>query len=432
MHKRYIFFCWLFIIPFFGIAQSKRPQVLVYGYGADAYAAAVQSAMSNLNTVWIVNGDRMVPELTTEFVSVPDNDHLDAGIWASLLAATKKEKASDSLSMAVKKRINPQLVQNALDSVLKLFSNLTVIEGGTLRSVKQSGKNWRVELNDRSRFKVRAVVDASIDAQLYLMAQGTLDSFQVRTDVGDDYFRSVPYRELARTGVAVGEREGKGYALPLAALVPGGENNLFLTRHIPVVQRLSTGTAADIPFMMHVGQAVGAAAAYTAFFKTTPDKLDARTVQGELLQYGGRLMPFVDVPLESPHFSAIQRVGATGMLLGRTDEYGQLYFDADSPVTADEVKPVLNALFSRSQIWFIDHAAVDTFTMADLFSYIKFVGQRGNELEGQVQKYWERRYHFKNEYDEQQQATRAHVAVLLDAYCDPFDVKVGLDGTIQR
>ena len=432
MGKRYILFCWLLVIPFLGSAQRKRPQVLVYGYGADAYAAAVQSAMSNLNTVWVVNGDRIMPELTTELLSVANNAHLDAGIWANLLAATKKEAASDSLSMAIKRRINPQLIQNALDSVLKSFGNLTVIEGGTLRSVKRSGKNWQVELNSRSRFKVRAVVDASTDAQLYVMAQGTLDSFQVRTDIDDDYFRSVPYRGLARTGVAVGEREGKGYTLPLAALVPGGENNLFLTRHVPVVQRMTTGTEADIPFMMHVGQVVGAAAAYTAFFKTTPDKLDVRTVQGELLQYDGRLVPFVDVPLESPYFDAIQRVGATGLLLGSEGEDGQLYFDGDSPVVADEVKPVLNALFSRSQIWFIDHAAVDTFTMADLLSYIKFVGQRGDELEGQVQKYWERRYHFKIEYDEQQQVTRRQMAMLLDAYCNPFDVKVGLDGTIQR
>ena len=192
MGKLYILFCWLLVIPFLGSAQRKRPQVLVYGYGADAYAAAVQSAMSNLNTVWVVNGDRIMPELTTEFLSIANNAHLDAGIWANLLAATKKEAASDSLSMAVKRRINPQLIQNALDSVLKSFGNLTVIQGGTLRSVKQSGKNWQVELNDRTRFKVRAVVDASTDAQLYVMAQGTLDSFRVRTDIDDDYFRAVP------------------------------------------------------------------------------------------------------------------------------------------------------------------------------------------------------------------------------------------------
>ena len=432
MDKRYVLFYLLLMIPFLGSAQRKRPQVLVYGYGVDAYAAAVQSAMSNLNTVWVVNGDRAMPELTSEFISLTNNAHLDAGIWAGLLAGTKKEKPSDSLSAAVKRRINPQLVQNAMDSVLKSFTNLTVIEGNTLHAVKKSGKNWRIELSDRSRFKVRAVVDASMDAQLYLMAQGTLDSFSVRMDIPADYFQSVPYEGLARTGVAVGERGGHGYTLPLAALVPRGENNLFLTRYLPAVQRLITDTEADIPLLMHVGQAVGAAAAYTAFFKTTPDKLDARSVQGELLQYGARLIPFVDVPLESEHFDAIQRVGATGMLLGSEREDGRLYFDADAAVTADEVKPVLNALFSRSQIWFINHADVDTFSMADLFSYIKFVGQRGNELEGQVEKYWKRRYHFDGEYDEQQQATRKHVAVLLDAYCSPFDVKVGLDGAIQR
>lgn len=432
MDKRYVFFCLLLVIPFLGSAQRKRPEVLVYGHGADAYAAALQSAMSNLNTVWVVNGDQLMPELTSELVSLTNNAHLDAGIWANLLAGTKKEKASDSLSAVVKRRINPQLIQNTIDSVLKRFNNLTVIEGAALRSAKQSGKKWRIELNDRRRFKVRAVVDASTDAQLYRMAQGTLDSFRVRSDIQTDYFRSVPYSGLARTGVAVGEHGGRGYTLPLGALVPVGENNLFLTRYIPVVQQLSTGTEADVPLLMHMGQAVGAAAAYTAFYKTTPDKLDVRSVQGELLQYGARLIPFVDVPLESPHFDAIQRVGATGMLLGRAGEDGELYFDADAPVTADEVRPVLNSLFSRSQIWFINHADVDTFTIADLFSYIKFVGQRGSELEEQVEKYWERRYHFAGEYDEQQQATRTHLAVLLDAYCSPFDVKVGLDGAIQR
>src|SRR5690606_38279403 len=126
MDKRYVFFCLLFMIPFLGSAQRKRPQVLVYGYGADAYAAAVQSAMSNLNTVWVVNGDRALPELTSEFISLTNNAHLDAGIWAGLLAGTKKEKPSDSLSSAVKRRINPQLIQNAMDSVLKSLANLTV------------------------------------------------------------------------------------------------------------------------------------------------------------------------------------------------------------------------------------------------------------------------------------------------------------------
>ncbi len=432
-NKLRLSFCLLLILPTICFAQSKRPQVLVYGYGVDAYAAALQSSWSNLNTVWVVNGDKMIPELTSEMISVTSNTGLDAGIWASLLAKTLREdKPSDSLSAAAKRRINPRIVQNVVDSVLKAARNLTIVEEGQVRSIKKSGKDWQIELEDKSRFKVRAVIDASKDAYLYQLAGGTVDSIATRDTVPDAYFRSATYGELFRTGVAVGDLGGHGFTLPLSGLIPGDDSNLFLTQTTPVVQQLLAGDEQDIPLLMHVGQAVGAAAAYVAFFKTTSDKLDVRDVQGELLKYGARLMPFSDVALEMPYFLAVQRIGTTGMLAGRIDEDGRVYFDADKAVTAAEIKPVLNQLFSRSQIWFVDHAYVDTLTLADVFSYIKFVGQRGNELEGQVQKNWKRRFHFEDEYDEQRVATRKYVAVLLDAYCGPFSVKVGLNGTIQR
>lgn len=421
------------IVPVICLAQSKRPQVLVYGYGVDAYAAALQSSWSNLNTVWVINGDKMVPELTSEMISIPSNAGLDAGIWAGLLAKTlRQDKPSDSLSAAAKRRINPRIVQNVIDSIVKATPNLTVIEQGQVRSIKKSGKDWQIELADKSRLKVKAVVDASKDAYLYQMAGGAIDSISTREQVSDAYFQSVFSGELFRTGVAVGDRDGRAFTLPLPGLIPADDSNLFLTQRTPVVQHLLANNESDIPLLMHVGQAVGAAAAYAAFFKTTSDKLDVRDVQGELLKYGARLMPFSDVAIEDPSFSAIQRVGATGILVGRTDEVGHVYFDSDKAVTAAEIKPVLNQLFSRSQIWFVDHVDVDTLTLSDVFSYIKFVGQRGNELEGHVQKNWKRRFHFEDEYDEKRVATRKYVAVLLDAYCGPFSVKVGLNGTIQR
>lgn len=416
-----------------GLAQNKRPQVFVYGYGVDAYAAALQSSWSNLNTVWVVNGDKMMPELTSEIISIASNTGLDGGIWANLLAKTlRHDKPSDSLSAIAKRRINPRIVQNVIDSVLKAARNLTVIEQGQVRSIKKSGKDWRIELEDKRSFKVRAVVDASKDAYLYQLAGGTADSIAAREKIPDTYFQSTTFDDLFRTGVAVGDLGNHAFTLPLSGLVPGDDSNLFLTQRIPVVQQLLAGDEKDIPLLMHVGQAVGAAAAYVAFFKTTSDKLDVRDVQGELLKFGARLMPFSDVAIEEPYFLAVQRIGATGMLAGRTDEGGHVYFDVDQAVTADEIKPILNQLFSRSQIWFVDHADVDTLTLADVFSYIKFVGQRGNELEGQVQKNWKRRFHFEDAYDEQRIATRKYVTVLLDAYCGPFSVKVGLNGAIQR
>src|SRR5690606_19763460 len=125
-NKLRLIFCLFMILPLLGLAQRKRPQVLVYGYGVDAYAAALQSAWSNLNTIWIVNGDKPIPELTSTMIAVTAGEGLDAGIWAHLLAKTlRHDKASDSLSAIAKRRINPRIVQNVLDSVLKATTNLT-------------------------------------------------------------------------------------------------------------------------------------------------------------------------------------------------------------------------------------------------------------------------------------------------------------------
>lgn len=434
MNNLRLLLCCLMVFPLLVFSQGKRPQVLVYGDGVDAYAAALQSAMSNLNTVWVVEGEKIVPELTSEGLTIASNVDLDAGVWADFLAKTLKfDKRSDSVSTAAKRRINPQIAQNVVDDVIRGAKNLTIVKGVALRTVKKSGKDWQVELVNRQRYKVRAIVDASAGATLHQLALGSDKEIAARTLLPDGYFTSDDYYPLSRTGVAVGDLGGRAFTLPLASLVPGDDSNLFLTRNIPAVRPFLDGKAETIPLLMHVGQAIGATAAYTAFFKTTSDKLDVRNVQGEILQYGARLVPFGDVPIESPHFAAIQRIGATGMLDATTTESGAMAFNPESPMSSAEIRPIMNQLFSRSQIWFLDNAdIVDSLKLADLFSLIKYVGHRGNELEGQVQKNWKRRFHFEDEYDEQLVVTRRHFAVLLDAYCKPFDVKVGLDGTIQR
>lgn len=433
MNNMRLLLCLLAIMPFFVFSQSKRPQVLVYGSGVDAYAAALQSAMSNLNTVWVVEGDQVARELTSDVTAIALGGGLDAGIWADFLARTLgHDEPSDSLSAVARKRINPQIAQNVIDSTIDASDNLTLVYGNGLRGIRKRGKDWQVELTSRQRYRVRAVIDASAGADLHRLALGS-DSVKTRTILDDSYFQPTTYHPLFRTGAAVGRMgTGTSFALPLAALVPADDSNLFVTRHTPAIRSLLTQTDDDIPLLMHAGQAVGAAAAYTAFFKTTSDRLDTRSVQGEVLQYGARLVPFADVPLADAHFGPIQRVGSTGMLAGFPAATGELLFDPDRPVLAEEIQPLLNQLFSRSQIWFIDHPALDTLKLTDLFSLIKYIGHRGDELEQQVEKGWTRRFQFDGKYDEQRLATRRLVAVLMDAYCRPFDVKVGMDGSIQR
>ncbi len=423
-------FCLLWI-PVLVCGQSKRPQVLVYGSGADAFAAAMQSAMSNLNTVWLSPDEKLVPELTTEINAIESNHRLDGGIWATLLARTMNhEERNDSIAAIAKKRINPQIAENVIHDLISQYPNLTLIRGAALRSVSKSRKNWQVELSNRVRYRVRAVVDGSPDGALFRMALPDSSVGSART-LNPDFFQHDEYNPLMRTGVAVSDLGHPPYALPLAALVPSNETNLFSTRQLRVLQSLLTGGPADVPLLMHVGQAVGAAASYAAFYGTTSDKLDLRSIQGEIMQYGARIVPFQDIPIEDPHVAAIQRVGATGLLPGSFDEHGLFAFEPDKTVSTQEIAPVMHRLYSRSQIWFTDNQA-DTMRLSDLLSLIKYVGHRGNELEGQVEKNWQRRFELDGTYDPDMPVTRRLFAVLMDAYCKPFDVKVGPDGHIYR
>lgn len=432
MIRKPILLFFLSLLAFTTSGQSKKPQVIVYGSGADAYAAAVQSAKSNLITLWILDGKKIVPELTSSPTSIASGKQLDGGIWADFLAGTLRyDNRNDSIAAIAKQRINPQIAENTINDVLTKYHYITIIRDLDLRSVKKSGRNWRIDLSNKQRYSVRAVVDASEDARLYQMANPKVDTVAIKTALDDDYFKYTQYNPLFRTGVAVGDQHGHTFTLPLGSLIPPDNSNLFVTRKTPTMQRLLTGTPDDIPLLMHVGQALGAAASYTAFYRTASDKLDIRSIQGEILQYGARLMPFQDIPIESPHHTAIQRIGATGMLQGFYDGNGRLEFSPENEVSTTEISPVLNQLYSRSQIWFIDNHA-DPMKLSDLLSLIKYISHRGNELEGQVEKNWKKRFAFDDEYDLDLVVTRRHFAVLVDTYCKPFDVSVGLDGSIHR
>lgn len=422
----------IFLMPVLALGQkNKRPQVLVYGSGADAFAAAIQAAMSNLNTVWLSPDDKLVPELTTEISAIEGSEQLDGGIWATFLASTlNHDDRNDSIAAIAKKRINPQIAENVITALIERYPNLTIVRGAQLRSAKKVRKNWEVELANRAKYRIRAVVDASADGVLWQLAlPGTAPA--AKSTLAPDYLQAGSHGPINRTGVAVANLHHAPYTLPLAVLIPADDSNLFATRSLPALQTLLTGSVNDVPLLMHAGQAIGAAAAYSAFYETTSDKIDLRSVQGELVQYGGRLIPFQDIAIESPHFGAIQRVGATGLLPGTHTDEGLFVFEPDKTVSTAEIATVMDRLYSRSQIWFADNRA-DTMLLSDLLSLIKYVGHRGNELEGQVEKNWKRRFQFTDTYALDMPITRRHFAVLMDAYCRPFDVKVGLDGTIYR
>lgn len=417
----------LTLIPCFSFSQAKKPEVFIYGSGIEAYTAAIQSAKSNLNTVWVwEDGISVRDELSKLPQQITTDKGLDAGIWAELLAASKRHTGrNDSISNQVKQRVNIQLIINAMDSILSSYPYLTVhrnSSGSVIKWVKKNKRTWDIDLANRSGYTVRSVVDASSTGLIARLAK--VDPPQPKIKIDQNYKESTDFEVLSRTGVAVSDSDAPHpYTIPIGALIPEGETNLFIISF--------QNENPSVTLRAHIGQAVGASAAYVAFYKTTADKIDVRPVQGELLQYGARLIPFQDVRIDDPNFGAIQRIGATGLFQTSPDQAGKYLFHPDQQVATAELESTLNQLFSRSQIWFYDHQS-EAMTMADLLSLIKYIGHRGNELESQVQKDWTRKFKFVDQYDPNMSVNRRHVAVLLEEYCNPFDVKVGLNGNILR
>src|SRR5690606_10333652 len=88
-----------------------------------------------------------------------------------------------------------------------------------------------------------------------------------------------------------------------------------------------------------IGQAVGATAAYLAFFKTSADRVDIRKLQTELMTYQARILPYQDIMVDDAHFYAIQRFGLAGVLANLNKET-DFYFGKEERVSFEEVEPV--------------------------------------------------------------------------------------------
>ncbi len=392
----------LMALPISLLGQGKKPEVLVYGQGFVGYAAALQSAKSNLHTIWVIQGDELVPEARN--IQIQDTGFYHAGIWAEIYQLTQDSLTTRSFA-------------EALEFRMEGIPHLQIIRQGGIRKASPRKKTIRVQLADRKSFTVRAVVDASPDGELseklgLAAPSATAVSPSLRTSV---------------VAAAPGDLPS-GNFIGLKELLPQENSNFLSFSGLARVKSLAKAHQQSNPgFLVSIGQALGATAGYLAFFKTTPDKIDLRQIQGELVQYGAKLIPLVDIPHSDPNFQAIQRVAATGLWM----EPPTTHFEPSEPVSTNDLEGTMNQLYSRSQIWF-QGTHKDTMRLDDLLSLIKYISHRGPELEGLVEKGWTKRFQFEGSFDLAAPVNRRQVAVLLDEYTKPFDVKVDIDGRILR
>lgn len=433
-NKRMVNYLFVFLLSLCSIssfAQIKKSQVLIYGNSEAAWAAAVQSARSGVNTLWLRNQkDIGTHFLKEQRVQINANDKLDAGLWAEFLSKTRgKSIPNDSISTLAKQAINPQVAKNVFTGISDSLKNLISLFNIEVKSIKKSGKQWQITLSNNDKLKVNAVVDASDnEVLLKLITQQERSQHTPASNIINT--SNIYSNTLYRTGLIVYEMEKEPSEIPASLVLNTPAENIFVIKQYPWLVKDVKADITNLPILIQSGQAIGASAAYCAFFKTTTDKINIRTLQGELLAYHGQIIPFQDIEIHDRHFPAIQRIGATGILKGEKNQNNasiNFNFNAAKTISSKEIEPVLLNLYTRSQIWFSDKN-IEKLTLSDLLSLIKFTALKGEELDVDVKKGWIQRFHFDGEFDPNKNLTRRQLAVLIDYYLKPFNVKVNGEG----
>lgn len=128
------------------------------------------------------------------------------------------------------------------------------------------------------------------------------------------------------------------YSVPAGAMVPRNITNLLVCDKSISVSNIMNGTTRLQPVVLLTGQAAGLLAAQVAQAGQPVQQASVRTLQAGLLQAGACIMPYADVLPTDPAWAAIQRVGATGLMMGTGQAIGwanRTWFYPDSLLTAD-------------------------------------------------------------------------------------------------
>lgn len=401
---------WILLIcslPILLYAKSPKPKILIYGSTMEAYVSALQSAASGVPTLWI-NPQGYSFEQDKWFIQDDlKTNSLDGGTLHQFL--DKTTVAKDSLGHFQHNGKEQKYNVLTKDNVL-----LTTLNKEDIVKIER-GKTWKVTLSNKKNYEVISVVDASVGNAL--VKKTKLDNLpQLK-------YRNAKDLDLAesRAVVFVGDFQDNIYISTLSDLCTQQDN--FYVVRIDQYQSKS--------FRISYAQTMGAIAGYCAFFKTSADKIDLRTLQNELLMFRSRLLPTADVSAKDINFMSLQRMYLAGILPLR-EEGDKPYFGLKDSVFVKDVKSIINQFYSRAQLWFVDNNP-EFLTVQDALNLIKFTAFRGEELDVEVKNKWNKELTFKGDYNPSKAISRYEFAVLFDKYASPFVKKVSQDGvTIYR
>jgi hypothetical protein len=252
---------------------------------------------------------------------------------------------------------------------------------------------------------------------------------------------------LYKTGVAVGDypidhhhRENlevpkdlgfypvPSYNIPFGSLIPQTIKGLVIAEKSISVSNIVNGTTRLQPVVLLIGQAAGTIAALSAKQNKAAQQLSIRQVQETLLQDQAYIMPYYDVKPYHPHFVAIQKIGATGILKGKGEPHAwanRTWFYPDSTVNAAEFVKELKVLYPYT--FFNTKQENSTLTINGAFKLIQSIKMSKTMLN----KIWWNELGLTN-YDESRPITRAELAVVINLLLNPFKIEINFNGHIKQ
>lgn len=264
---------------------------------------------------------------------------------------------------------------------------------------------------------------------------------------------SRPYDQpeaLYRTGIAVGDYtidhhhdknesapkidfvkiRVPSYNVPVGSLIPKGVDGLIVAEKSISVTNIVNGATRLQPVVLGIGQASGALAALALQKQVQPREVAIREVQQALLDAKAYIMPFIDVQSTDPHFAAIQRIGATGILKGAGVPFkwaNQTWFYPDRKLSGYELAEGLRPYFEPLRNYW--GASGDPLTLQYL---LELFSQAGVKITWkQVQNDW-RKLLLKGQPAENMELDRRSAAVLTDHYLQPFRQPVDVRGSLVK
>jgi hypothetical protein len=252
--------------------------------------------------------------------------------------------------------------------------------------------------------------------------------------------------KLYRTAVAVGDypvdhhhsaysgaeslpdlsfRPVPSFGLPLGTLIPEDIEDLIVAEKSISVTNLVNGATRLQPVVLQIGQAAGALGALAVRNSVKVSGVQVREVQNALLEAGGYLLPYLDVPVSHPWFKSLQRIGVTGIMKGTGKSQGwsnQTWFRASDYTLRSELEGLTDFWPSVRT-----DAFSDTLSLGEIVDIIRQIGIAdenafNSEAMGEALEII-----FEGEQaDPERKALRGETALLIDMALDPFN-RTGVD-----